>query len=166
MIVRYRNFNTPKICKVTVLKVRAWPLCFMFLVQLFVKINAGARIKQTNHRKINTVFQRGSTEMCWSRSVHLSTISIDETKQSHFQPIHWLAVQWKNKQTENVQISSAAFSTLLSLSLQADEHILTGIANQRVLQKSDQAMVGVPDQWYGSWPGHLLCRGQSFGNKV
>ena len=34
---------------------RAWRLFFVFLVQLFLKISAGARIKQTNYRKINTV---------------------------------------------------------------------------------------------------------------
>ena len=34
----------------------------MFLVQLFLKIIAGARKKQTNHQKINTVLHRGNAK--------------------------------------------------------------------------------------------------------
>ena len=64
------------------------------------------------------------------------------TKNSLFLTGHRLAVQLKNKQRKATcrqaeQISSAAFSSWLSLSLQTSERALTDIANERA-QESDR----------------------------
>ena len=60
--------------------VRAWRLFFMFLVQFFMKINAGVRKKQTNHQKINTVLHRGNAKCDGQEAFARGTIddTIDE----------------------------------------------------------------------------------------
>ena len=70
----------------------------MFLVQFFLKINAGARKKQTNHQKINTVLHRGNANVMGKKRSPEVPSTTPLTKNSLFLTDHRLAGQLKNKQ--------------------------------------------------------------------
>ena len=116
----------------------------MFLVQLFLKINAGAWKKQTNHQKIIAVLHRGNAKCDSQEAFARGTIddTIDEKQLISNRPPSRSAEKNK-KGCPLEQIFSAAFSSLLFLSLQISERAPTDIVNKRA-QESDRAIVGHP----------------------
>ena len=129
--------------------VGAWRLFFMFLVQLFLKINAGARNKQTNHQKINTVLHRGNAKCDGQEAFARGTTAlidetIDDKQLISNRPTSCSAAK---KQTKDVHLSRSLLPLFRdcssSLSLSPDrgsERALTDIANEHA-QESDRAMV-------------------------
>ena len=123
-------------------------VCFLcFSSNFFLKINAGARKKQTNHQKINTVLHRGNAKCDGQEAFARGTIdgTIDEKQLISNRPTSCSAAKTKqNKGRPLEQISFAAFSRLLSLSPdRGSERALTDMANKHA-QESDRAMVGPP----------------------
>ena len=124
-------------------------MTFVFYVSRLIvfenQINAGAWKKQTNNQKINTALDRGNAKCDGQEAFAIGIINdtIDEKQSISNRPPSCSAAKKNNKGRPLEQISSATFSSLLSLSLQTSERALTDIANERA-QESDRAMVGPP----------------------
>ena len=94
--------------------IRAWRLFSMFLVQFFLKINARARKKQTNHQKINTLLHRGNAKCDGQEAFARGTIddTIDEKQLiSNRQPSCSAA---KKKKTKDVHFNVISEVTCIS----------------------------------------------------
>ena len=123
--------------------IRTW-VCFLCFSSNFFENQCGSAEKTNKPPKNKHGTSQRKCEMWWSRSVRQRYHRRHHWwKNSSFITGHCLAAQRKkqNKGRPLEQISSAAFSSLLSLSLQTSERALSDIANGRA-QQSDRAMVG------------------------
>ena len=97
---------------------RAWQLFFMFLVQFFLKINAGARKKQTNHQKINNVLHRGNAKCDGQEAYARGTIDdiIDEKQLISNRPPSCSAAKNKQRKATWADLFCCFFELALPLS--------------------------------------------------
>ena len=121
-------------------------MTFVFYVSrpIVFENQCGSAEKQTNRQKINTVLHRGNAKCDSQEAFARGTIddTIDEKQLISNRPRSRSAAKNK-KGCPFEQIFSAAFLSLLFLSLQTSERALTNIANERA-QESDRAIVGHP----------------------
>ena len=99
---------------------RAWRLFYMFLVQFFLKINAGARKKQINLQKINTLLHRGNAKCDGQEAFARGTINdtIDEKQLVSNRPPSCSAAKKKQWTSTWADLSCRFFEIALSFSLQ------------------------------------------------
>ena len=83
-------------------------MTFVFYVSrpFFLKINAGARKKQTNHQKINTVLHRGNAKCDGQEAFARGTIdgTMDEKQLISNRPPSCSAAKKNKKQTKDIHL--------------------------------------------------------------